>query len=329
MLKAANCARILALASVTCFAQKPKPQMPESLVIARRSFIDVGPPFNFYDLTQVSGTGKTLYVERVFVTPPGQSCLQPATVEFKTATLQKSMTDLLMGRNPCAIPDKQLRRELKRRKRGLVFSGYDLVMEISCDGRPRQLRMDILDRDMFAAAPNTPVNTSWSMALLSELDESLGRGLWDRPMFNFGSPEQKPASDTALVRDVKTGKFDNLFGNGDPVSQIARDADKPPGPPPSVAIGSITPTGPISPEIPVYPPIAKAARVGGLVSASFGISPEGKVENVKLDGPKMLQQAVRDAVSVWQFPQSAWGKSARAEIQFQLNCLAQPAAPGR
>lgn len=57
----------------------------------------------------------------------------------------------------------------------------------------------------------------------------------------------------------------------------------------------------VHPE-PVYPPIAKAARVQGTVEIAVVINPAGKVRSEKvLSGPAMLHQAALDAVHQWTF----------------------------
>lgn len=53
---------------------------------------------------------------------------------------------------------------------------------------------------------------------------------------------------------------------------------------------------------PVYPPIAKSARVQGTVVLNAVISRTGKVANVQVvNGPPMLRQAALDAVKTWQY----------------------------
>jgi protein TonB len=53
---------------------------------------------------------------------------------------------------------------------------------------------------------------------------------------------------------------------------------------------------------PVYPPIAKAARVSGTVVLQATISRSGSVENLQvISGPAMLQQAAMDAVRQWRY----------------------------
>jgi len=54
--------------------------------------------------------------------------------------------------------------------------------------------------------------------------------------------------------------------------------------------------------VPVYPPIAKAARVSGTVVLQATISKTGSIENLRvISGPAMLQQAAMDAVKSWRY----------------------------
>ena len=53
---------------------------------------------------------------------------------------------------------------------------------------------------------------------------------------------------------------------------------------------------------PIYPPIAKAARVTGTVVLQATISKTGEVEDLRVvSGPAMLQQAALDAVKTWRY----------------------------
>jgi protein TonB len=52
--------------------------------------------------------------------------------------------------------------------------------------------------------------------------------------------------------------------------------------------------------MPVYPPIARAARIEGTVRLEATISKAGKIENLRvISGQPMLQQAALDAVKNW------------------------------
>jgi len=53
---------------------------------------------------------------------------------------------------------------------------------------------------------------------------------------------------------------------------------------------------------PVYPPIAKAARVQGTVVLQATISKTGSIDNLRVvDGPPMLRQSAIDAVKTWRY----------------------------
>ena len=65
----------------------------------------------------------------------------------------------------------------------------------------------------------------------------------------------------------------------------------------AVAVGML-----IEATMPVYPPIARAARVTGTVVLQAIISKTGEVEDLRVvSGPAMLQQAALDAVKTWRY----------------------------
>jgi len=167
----------------TAFAKDGQtlPSAPERFLIARHTFIDVGPPNDFYEIISVRGTSTNrTTVEKITLTPAGDACIQPPTVEMATSEIPDPIKVVLEGRNPCSIPDKALRKELKRRKQGLVFSGAEISMHVQCGGQDRIIRADVLDRDMFDPNAATPENTSWTMRLLARVDKAFPSGVWDR-----------------------------------------------------------------------------------------------------------------------------------------------------
>jgi len=307
-----------------CSAQKGNSVFPEKLVIAQHSFIDVGSPNDFYELIQIEPNVDGVSVERVLITPEGQACLQPATVETRRATLHETLPEFLQGKNPCSIPDKDIHKELKRCKKCLVFSGVNVTIEATCGGKEREIRMDILDRDLFDAHADTPEETSWTMRILGEIGKATGPGGWDKPIFS--TREQTPIAsrpETETVRELREGKYDRLFGLDQLVSQFVSESEEPPPPAPSVELLSATPAMPVDVILPkYYPPIAKVARIEGLITVKFDVDASGSVENVSAEGVKtMLQGSAVEAVTKWKFPPDAYGKSGEAKLSFKLNCV--------
>jgi TonB-like protein len=308
-------------------AQSSPSGIPTQLTIARHTFFDFGPPNDFYEIIQVAQDGSELSVQRALVTPAGIACVQPAKVELSSATLRVSMNELLQSKNPCDIPEKELRREQRRCKKCPVFSGVDVTMQVTCAGKDRLMRTDILGRDLFGSVPNTPKHTSWSMAVLQRLDGALGPGVMDQPIFPVDAPQASPPARGTIVGQILAGSFDPLFGQQTKVSAIAQEAAKGIPPPPTIQIEQVSPAAPIAPAIPNYPPIAKLTRVEGLVEATFDVGEDGAVRNITFISESrlwMLQPAVSESISKWKFPQPAWGKSGKASIRFQLNCTAKP-----
>ena len=84
----------------------------------------------------------------------------------------------------------------------------------------------------------------------------------------------------------------------------------------------ISNTGNILKKVPpVYPPVARAARVQGTVLLHAIIGRDGHVENLDVvSGPPLLQGAAIDAVSQWVYkPYLVNGEPVRVETTVQVN----------
>jgi protein TonB len=114
----------------------------------------------------------------------------------------------------------------------------------------------------------------------------------------------EPASSLEVTDAVEFG-----LPGGVPGSSIV--AGEPPPPPPTPVAGSQAPVivgGKIRPPAktrdvpPVYPAIAQAARVQGMVILQATISADGKVQDLKLlRSIPLLDQAAIDAVKQWEY----------------------------
>ena len=247
---------------------------------------------------------------------------------FASRSSSKSISELLGGVDPCAIPEKKLHKEVKRCKNCLVFSGAHVKMELECAGRPRLIKSDILDKDMFDPAPKTPEYTSWTMGLLGRLGDGFGPGMWDKPIFQTGTPEQRAATkpDAALTADFRSGKYDVLFdGSSEKLSELYRSAeDSPPYVGPTVRLVSSLPTQPEEPTMPKYPPIARAAHVQGEVKVTLVVDLQGRAKDVVFaEGAPMLRGTTIEAVSGWKFSSSLSGQPVEVRLKFDLNCVAK------
>jgi TonB family protein len=272
-------------------------------------------------------------VERVSITPAGDHCTQPPTIQVATAKISKPIKELLQGKNPCTIPESDLRKERDRQEKSLALSGVNVTMQVSCGARMRNLRMDILDRDLYAEAPKTPLQTSWTMNVLKQIDQAVGPSPLDKPMFNLKETDtflaKPPESDT--TRSLRSGQFDPLFDSPVKVSDIYRQALEPRHLP-SVLFGGASPDVPVVFNLPKYPPIARAAHVEGTVTFTVDVASGGRVTNLSYTGDpklKLLWAATANAVNTWQFQPGASGHHVRASIEFHLNCPSAEISKGQ
>jgi len=301
----------------------PAPSLPHSFELGRLTHFDFGPPFDYYEVIVVRSISGGATIDRVILTPEGHECVAPAKVEVASATTKESVASLLSSKNPCSIPEKTIRKELKRRRKGLVFSFAEVVMQVQCGAQSRLIRADILDRDMFGRAPNTPAHTSWTMQLLSSLDAAIGPGVMDKPVFAIPKANETATRDNGfpVLKDVASGKYDALFGQATPKpSEIYRTAQHRP-PPPNVRFidnGNLPPEGLVLPE---YPPIAWLAQIEGVVSFKLDIDENGVPGNVDFEsGHPLLQKWVQAVAKDWRFAKGPPRRDVPFKLEFSLNC---------
>lgn len=318
---------LLACGLALAGGHKPAPPLPDRFTIGRDTFFDFGPPFHYVELLLVGPASEGTTIERVMLTPPGQACLVPAKVEVASATLKQSVASLFAGTNPCTIPEKDLDKELKRRKHELVFSGANVSMQVQCGTQTRVIRSDILERDLFDPRADTPQHTSWTMRILSQLDQAIGPGAMDKPMFvlpdDAGAPPQRP--DSASLQDIASGKYDALFpGTTEKPSKIYGLAQQT-IPQPTVRLVSSSPFQPTLSPLRAYPAIARAAQIEGIVTFTVDVDPNGRAINFAGEkGSPFLQKPLEIAVNRWVFPKAAIGQRVEAAVEFVLNCHSRP-----
>ena len=278
---------LIYLTLFACSAQsqtrKPPPPVPDQFSIGRRTFFDFGPPFEFYEILSVHSEGDHSSIERIILKPSGDACTQPASFEVAATSVNGSVADLLGKKNPCTIPEKDLRRELNRCKNCVQFSGADVTMQFHCGDQSRLIRMDILDRDLFDQAPKTPEHTSWTISLLSRLDQALGNTVMERPAFSIAeTPAQPPRELTPkFADDLSQGIFDSLFHKAThKPSELFREA-RMTHPRTNVELSGSSPFRPSVYELPKYPPLARIAHIAGQVNFTLRVTSDGKASNLK------------------------------------------------
>ena len=105
------------------------------------------------------------------------------------------------------------------------------------------------------------------------------------------------AAQTQVVQGVAGGVVAGIVGG------LAEAPPPPPPPPEPVRVGgNISPPTKVTDVPPVYPPVAQAARVTGVVILEAIIGPTGNVTEVKiLRSVPLLDDAAVEAVQQWQY----------------------------
>ena len=162
------------------------------------------------------------------------------------------------------------------------------------------------------------------MDLLSRLEQALGPGPMDEPIFPIDKADGASAQvDKALAAKLRSGEFDALFAGADYKPSQLLSESLVSLPTATVRLTNIYPINAVEAPLPAYPPIAKAARIEGEVTVTLIIDREGKAAAVNVErGHPMLAPAVKDAIERWRFAPQFAGRQTRATIVFERNCPA-------
>jgi periplasmic protein TonB len=112
---------------------------------------------------------------------------------------------------------------------------------------------------------------------------------------------------TGVQGGVRGGVLTGVLGGVLKAQEEAAPPPPPPPPPPPTAQrvrvgGNVIAANLVSQVKPVYPPLAKQARIQGVVVLEAEISKEGTIENLKvITGHPLLIQAAIDAVKQWRY----------------------------
>lgn len=127
------------------------------------------------------------------------------------------------------------------------------------------------------------------------------------------------------MMSVVGGISSNVVSTG-PAVTVAPPPPPPPPPPQAVRVGGDIKEPRKTKDVkPIYPAIAKAAKVSAIVILEATIAKDGKVKDIKvLRGHPMLDQAAIDAVQQWEYtPTTLNGQPVdiimTVTVNFQLN----------
>jgi TonB family protein len=325
-------ASLLSLAATAVGQEAGKSIEASGFVVGVDTYFDFGPPLNYYEIFIVIPTQEGAKVEKFTLTPLAHKCYAPEKTEYVEKTTTLTVKELLAGEDPCAIREKDLKKEQTQKKHELNFSGANISLQVSRGGATRTIKTEVLERDWFLAHPGTPKDTGWTMELLNKLGSLTGPGVREKPAFAMTEtgPVAPLSADPATLQDLAAGKYDSLFPNPEEKASDIYRGSLVPLPQPSVTLLSSTPMEPAHFTLPAYPRLPWLVQHEGEPSVALRIDSQGNVSAVEMYmGSKLFEGAVRDAVKDWKFPPAPPStemldppREVTVRFSFQLNCKA-------
>ena len=257
------------------------------------------------------------------MTPDPHMCSRSATVSVVQKKMKIRYEELLSVINPCELSVKQAKKESKRKEHVHGFAGEHSKVQFRCGSETRVLDVNVQESDIFDTRWKTPTLTAWFMKMVETLDKQTGSSMWDEPIFKLDAaekPKHETQTEPEILKEVAAGKYDKLFDGPDLPSVMYRDAQVKIVEP-TIQLVSSMPIMPNEITLPTYPPIAKAARVEGVVVVDFKIGEECKPMNLQVkSGPKMLEQTSKEAISKWKYCPAKKDQEVEVTFDFKLNC---------
>jgi outer membrane biosynthesis protein TonB len=145
--------------------------------------------------------------------------------------------------------------------------------------------------------------------------------------FLIVEPKEPPAndSDSRILQEIGAGKYDVLFqGAGDKLSKAYLESKT------SQRVATVqVRSEPLQPErfvLPVYPSLARTARIEGIVSVKFVIDGSLAPSNIVFEnGNPLLRGGVSEALSKWKFSAGSVGQEIQLALEYRTNCPSSPA----
>lgn len=295
----------------------------QELVIGRETFFDFGPPFQYFDIYVVNRKNTGISLERASLTPEANKCYALAKVEFVEKSSPISIEELLSGKDPCQIPEKKLKKETKKQRRAMGFSGANMVFRVTCGSQIRTLRTGIGDKDWFDEKPDTPVNTSWTTQVLGKLDNIAGPTAMDKPVFDLNAAASDPplVKNPVIAQKLAAGDYDDLFPGSTQKASAIYKASLVKAPEPTVSLTDSSPVKPTVFTLPPYPRLPLLAAHQGWARLHLMVAADGTVSTTTVyEGSKLFEGVVKDAVIGWKFPPDASEREVTVSLEFKLNC---------
>jgi len=273
---------------------------------------------DYYELIAVGPNAAGSMVEQILLSPAADRCPRAIIGEVTRVSSPSSVYEFLEGKNPCAIAEQDLRRELNGCKNCARSANPTAILQLQCGTRPTRIRIYSVWVDPSEPGPRTSQRTSWGTRLLGRLNEALASTPLQRIHYAPRHPDETVQPVSAEFTDgIARGEYDQLFRDAPKMSELLRAARN------ATPWAGPTLTVTISPQ-----PVSRATLnrlpilANGVVEIAFEVGSDGTATSLSLiSGHPMLVPEALEIMKTLQFPTQEAGKG-HITLEFKTNCPA-------
>jgi TonB family protein len=320
--------RLVLLAVIATLAHAVE---PSRFYIISESFSDFGPAY-YYRILDVQPQGNGSLIRYIRIAPGSVYCQRRIIQAVDTHVPDRAPAQLVGTNNPCDVKPARLQTVIRKyTRRAGTFETISFGIVATCSGKTVGLALPISDTLKFEEVKSREPALAHLWDLASEVEKSV---FGPKDLFHDRNETDDLTFQRAgqqLVPDVISGQYDIglalaargkltfeslLFGYDGPIP--LSEADR--------KYGTLLDRSSYRFEQfvePVYPPLAKMARIGGNVALQLTVNPAtGAVEAVSATGGHaLLKPSALDAAKKWRFePGSVPSGQVAATIDFSLGC---------
>ena len=294
---------------------------PESLFIFAEVVSDAS-PFWFKYILDLSPKPNGVSVRWIRVAPLGEFCSANVSVKAMTRLLNTSVGNLVHP-NVCPLSPQVVERSLSRaQRRAAIFDTVGFALVARCGGSERIFHLPLaetVDMDRLK-------RRSQEVAALYDLYYRITQAAFqNRSFYNISREEDRELQEqgSAYVPELESGHFDAGLSKGSMKDILASYLGVRPEPEPIAQLVIPDRESFTQYIVPVYPPLAKQARIQGNVEFEINVDQgNGSVQELHfIGGHRLLQESARVAAMQWRFdPVRLATGSIRVTLKYTLGC---------
>jgi len=279
-------------------------------------------PFWFKYVLDLSPSRDGVDVRWIRVAPLGNGC-PGVTVKAMTGVINDSISQIVKP-DLCSMSPRAVNKALNRAKRlASIWDSVGFGLVAQCGGSTREFHLPIADLvDM-----NRLKRESSDVAAMYDTYSNAVRSVFGSKSFYNISKEldlELQSQGIKFVTELQSGKFDAGLSRGTLATPLAEyrgtrvDSSEP-----SSTVQLVNPDRDafLLYTEPIYPPVAKQARIQGSVELDLDLDASGQVRTVlSVRGHVLLVDSAKQSAMKWRFPATAQtGSQLQVVLKYQIS----------